>query len=127
MSVFYIMLISSLILPVMMIIFGLWMKNRPPRFRSAFGYKSSRAAASEESWLFAQQLCGKLWLYAGVATLILTGAAFTLMYGMDEDALGMWGAVIMSVQTVVMVMTIIPVEVALRRTFDKYGVRKEDR
>lgn len=50
--------------------------------------------------------------------------AMAMVYGMDVDTVGNFGAIVCIVQCVCLVGTIAPTERALRKNFDKDGRRK---
>ena len=126
MEVQIIMLVCSLLIPLMMLIFGWIMLMHPPKEpNSVFGYRTAASGRSQESWLYAQKLCGKIWLILGFAMLVVSFACFLLPIWKDENGASVAGAVMMGVQTALMLLSIIPVEVALHRNFDSEGKRKE--
>lgn len=51
--------------------------------------------------------------------------AFLFVFGKDKDFVENVGMVVQTVQIIVMLATIFPTEAALRKNFDKNGIRKE--
>ena len=120
------MLCMNLFVPLLMILFGfLFVKKVPKEINYIFGYRTSMSMKNEDTWSFAHRYCGRLWLITGALMLVGTLVAMCLLIGKSEDTLGGVGAVICIVQTVILIIPIIPTEVALRKKFDKNGNRKE--
>ncbi|MBQ3938420.1 MAG: hypothetical protein II724_03650, partial [Clostridia bacterium] len=69
----------------------------------------------------ANEYCGKLWLRLGLALLLAVIAAFILMWNDGDDAVAKTGVVIIVAETALMVVSIGPVEAALKKRFDKDG------
>lgn len=126
MQTYYAMLISGMCTPLIILLCGLFMYKHPPKTRnSVIGYRTSASNRSDESWLFAQKYCGKLWLILGAGMIVLTGVVFLLLPNKDERTASIIGSVVIGVQTALMLLSIIPVEIAIRKYFDKDGKRKE--
>lgn len=119
------MFIMDLLLPVMMICFGKIFRNRAPReINAVFGYRTSMSMKNKETWEFAHRYCGRLWYVLGWMMLVITAAVMLFAMGKSIEVVGMAGAIVMGVQLVPLVGSIIPTEMALRKTFDKNGNRK---
>ena len=117
-----VMLVSCLMLPAVMLIAGCMMyKHTPHRGSVPFGYRSKASMRSPETGKFANEYCGKLWLRLGLALLLAVIAAFILMWNDGDDAVAKTGVVIIVAETVLMVVSIGPVEAALKKRFDKDG------
>lgn len=76
-----------------------------------------------DTWKFAHDYCGRLWLKLGLIILVPSIAAQIPFVHADDDTIGLMTLVLMMVQLVVVVASIFPVEKALKQTFDKDGVR----
>lgn len=126
MQTYHAMLICGLVTPLIIFFCGWFMYKHPPKTRNSFvGYRTSASNRSEESWAYAQKFCGKTWLIFGAAMLVLTVLVFLLLRDRDEKSASIAGSVVIGVQTALMLLSIIPVEIAIRRRFDKDGKRKE--
>jgi len=79
---------------------------------------------NKETWAFAHQYCGKLWYRLGLLLLPLSILPMVLVFGRDKDFVGLVGSVITLIQLVPLIGSIIPTEIALKRTFDADGNRK---
>lgn len=121
------MILVDLIIPFTMIGFGrVFMKNPPEKINMTYGYRTAMSMKSVETWEFAQAYCGKLWIRLGLALLASVLPLF-FCFGRDIDTIALVGLVICGVQLVVMMCSIIPIERALKKSFDEAGIRKKER
>ena len=80
---------------------------------------------NDDTWDFAQKHCGKLWFRGGIfVSLPITLIPMLFVFGKGVDTVGTVAAVIDFLQVILLCVSIIPTERALRRTFDKYGRRR---
>lgn len=123
------MLFWNLLIPLMMLVFGLLFCKKPPvEVNSLFGYRTTLSMKNKDTWDFAQRMMGRLWWRAGLALLVLTvGAMLACLFTLarDEDTVGTYSLVFLYIQMAVLLLSIWPVESALRRTFDKDGNRRK--
>nr|WP_315021684.1 SdpI family protein [uncultured Aminipila sp.] len=125
---FWIFLVAcNMLIPVIMIIFGKIFENKvPKRINNFYGYRTSMSRKNQDTWEFAHKCCGRLWKKVGlimsVVTLILTVVSFTL----SEDMQGIVCGIIVTIQTIVLIGSIFPVEKALKKNFDKNGYRNTE-
>lgn len=61
----------NLLLPLTMVICGVWFLNSPPDMNDVVGYRTRRSMASPKCWAAAHRICGKLWLGFGIFTGII--------------------------------------------------------
>ena len=126
MSDWVLMLVMSCIIPLIMLAFGAFFKRggaKEPNW--AFGYRTFMSMKNKDTWKFAHEYCGKLWYKLGWIMLLVTLAAMFLMRG-DDQRTNLLGTFIMIAQIASLLLTIIIVELALKRKFDKDGNRKHD-
>ena len=113
------MLIMCLLIPALMIGFGKYfMKGGPRQVNSTFGYRTTRSMKNQETWRFAHQYSGKIWLSSGLALLPISIVAILFVYGKSVDITGIAGLIIVIAQIIVMVCAIPLTEAALKRNFD---------
>ena len=125
MGFWFYMLLSNLLIPAIMIGFGLMFIKRPPKtVNYLFGYRTTRSMKNQDTWAFAHQYCGRLWFRWGLALLPVTLVVMLLLLGRSEDTVGTVGGLFCLVQAVPLVGCIFPTEAALKRTFDKDGNRR---
>ncbi len=116
------MLAMNLLLPLTMIFCGRYFSHKAPKeINCVFGYRTSMSMKNKDTWEYAHKLMGKLWYKCGIAMLPVSVLAMLFVLGKGEAVIGTVGAVACGVQVVVMVLTILPVERALRKKFDENG------
>ncbi len=109
----------NLLIPLIMIIFGLYFyKWGPKTINPLFGYRTTMSMKNAETWHFAHRYCGKIWFIGGLAMLAVTVALLFF------NILDLWETYFVLLQVVVLVVLIVPVELALRKNFDKDGNRR---
>ncbi|MGL4107443.1 SdpI family protein [Clostridium sp. LP20] len=121
------MLISALIMTAIMsltmIVFGyLFSKHPPSEINSVIGYRTPMSSKNEDTWNFAHRYAGKVWFRSGIITGILSlFFIFALQNFKDYDQLILG---ICYIQIIILMLVIPLTEIALRKTFDKGGIRK---
>lgn len=126
MAMWIFLLICNLLIPVIMLGIGYTFRKHPPKtINWGYGYRTSRSMKNQDTWDFAHQNCGKIWLRAGCVMLPVTVLLMIFLIGQGDDVLGLWSVAIEIVQTVLLVGSIIPTELALKRRFDEQGRPRE--
>ena len=116
------MLLSILMMPLLMIGFGLlFMKKPPKRINSLFGYRTKRSMMNQDTWDFAHQYCGKIWLVCGLVIIPLSLLPILLVIGKNEQVISMTGSIILGIQVILLLASLIPTEMALKNNFDEFG------
>lgn len=119
------MLITVLLIPCSMIIFGkLFLKHPPKNINAVFGYRTNMSMKNRDTWNFAHKHCGKLWYIGGLVLLPVSAAAMLCALGKSADFTGTAGGIICAVQLIAAIGSIFPTEAALKKNFDKNGNRK---
>ena len=126
MNGFYIyMLLTSLLIPVIMLVFGwIFRRQAPKKINVWYGYRSARSMKNEDTWVFAHQHIGRTWMLVGAVLLVISVIPMIAVYGKDDDTVSVVSLVLLFVQMLPMIMSLIPTERALKRTFDENGIRK---
>lgn len=127
MSGFWIfMVVMVLLVPLTLMFFGCLFYYRPPKkINSIYGYRTKMSCKNQQTWDFAHRYCGKLWVLVGIVTSQLSFACMRMVMYADVDTIGIWGGVLVTVQCVLLILTIPLTERALRKNFDEYGIKKE--
>ena len=121
---FVFMLLSTLLMPAIMLGFGRYFsKHAPKNVNPLFGYRTKLSMKNEKTWEYAHKKLGKLWSTLG-AVLFFSPVPLFFVINADHDTLGLIGSIILYVQIAVLILSIIPIEIALRRKFDKDGNEK---
>lgn len=123
---FYIaMFLCNLLMPLIMLIGGYCMDHFPPRkINSVIGYRTKMSKKNKDTWDFAHHYCGKLWLKWGLIVLFPTIAVQIPFAHSGDQVIGTVTFLVEAVQLTVLLCSIVPVEKALKRTFDENGVRR---
>ncbi len=80
----------------------------------------------QDTWEFAHQVCGRVWWRMGWLVLALSAALLAWMETRPGGEQTNWllGTLVALAEAAVLILTIIPVERALKKTFDKEGNRR---
>ena len=126
MNGFYIyMLLTSLLIPVIMLVFGWIFRCRAPKKINVwYGYRTARSMKNEDTWVFAHQHIGRTWMIAGAVLLVISVIPMIAVYGKDIDTVSVVSLVLTVVQLIPLIVSLIPTERALKNTFDDNGIRK---
>ena len=118
----YIMLLVILIIPLLMVGFGLLlMKNPPKKINYVYGYRTRRSVRSQETWDFAHYYFGKLWLVCGLVSIPISLVPICLVLGKSEQVISVAGLIVLGIQTLLLLVTILLTERALKKNFDEFG------
>ena len=118
------MLCTVLLVPLIMLFFGLYFKNKSPKeINSLFGYRTTMSMKNKDTWEFAHHYCGRLWLVLGMIMLPLSVIPMLFFINQDIDVVGIAGGIIEGIQVVVLLISIFPTEKALKKTSDENGNR----
>ena len=119
-------LVCDLLVPLIMIGFGWRFMKKPPKdINGAYGYRTSMSMKNQDTWDFAHRTCGRVWLIVGCVMLPLAVLAWTQTPSHSVGDAAVWSVGIEALEAVALILTIIPVELALNKEFDKSGVRRQ--
>lgn len=125
MTFFVGMFICNLLMPIIMIIAGYMMYKYPPKeINGMVGYRTKRSSRNLDTWKFAHNYCGKLWLKVGIILVVPTIIVQIPFAKSSVNTISYVTIVIEIIQLMVLVGSIFPVESALKRTFYDDGTRK---
>lgn len=119
------MLICGLIIPIVAVIAGrhMW-KHCPKDINKLIGYRSNRSMKNGDTWKFAHEYCGKMWFILGFVMLLPSVGALIPFYNSTYATIGMVVGIITAIQIIVIVVSIILTEFALKKTFFDDGTRR---
>jgi len=119
MNIWVCMFICNLIVPLMMVVFGIiFIKNPPKKINWIYGYRTKLSMKNEETWKFAHEYCGMLWEKIGTIIGIITVIAMLLIKEYSNNMIEMIGMVICMIQCAIIVSTAFFVEKKLRDKFE---------
>lgn len=118
MRFWWFMFACDMLIPFLMIACGrmLW-KHPPGSANMVYGYRTKRSMRNADTWRFAQEYCGRLWWKIGWIMLGLSALAHLPFYRSSQETIGWFGAALCTVQCVVMVVSVLPTESALKKKF----------
>lgn len=118
-------IICNLIIPVIMLFFGVkFRKHGPKNINGIYGYRTSMSMKNKETWEFAHQYCGRLWTKLGLIMLVISIIVSVLAFTYFDEAQGIIDAILVTIQTIALIASIFPVEKALKSNFDGNGHRR---
>ncbi|MDE6520249.1 MAG: SdpI family protein [Ruminococcus sp.] len=122
---FWFMLVCDLLVPIIMITTGgiMW-KHYPKDINGLIGYRTERSRKNMDTWKFAHEYCGKLWLKTGIIILIISALAHIPFIHSSENTISIMSIILCMTQCAVIISTIFPTENALKKTFDDNGNRR---
>lgn len=100
-------------------------KKASKEINNVFGYRTRLSMKNRDTWEFAHHYCGKLWRKIGWIMLPISAIAMVFVFGKEIDTVGLYGGVLNGIQVSILLVSIFPTEIALRRRFDKKGRRKQ--
>nr|WP_242828901.1 SdpI family protein [[Eubacterium] cellulosolvens] len=113
------------ITPLLMIFAGRMMwKHCSEGISRVVGYRSSRSMKNLDTWKFAQEYCGKTWWLLGFIMLVPSVLVHIPFYHSGNNVIGTFGCVLVLIQCLVLLVSLIPTEAALEKTFDEDGLRR---
>ena len=119
------MLLFTLLSPATMIGFGRSFFKRPPRdINATFGYRTTMSMKNQETWKLAHTVCGRYWYCCGWLLLPLSVVPILFVIGRGTETIGYTGVITVFIQLVPMLCALPVTEHALRKKFDKNGMRK---
>ena len=115
----------NLIIPIMMLFFGVKFRNHSPKnINGIYGYRTSMSMKNKETWEFAHQYCGRLWIKLGFIILIISIICSLIAFTCDDKGQGIIDLILVTIQTIALIVSIFPAQTELKKNFDKNGNRR---
>ena len=119
------MLIVDIIVPLTMIGFGRYFtKSAPKDINSLFGYRTARSMKNRDTWSLSLIHISEPTRPERIVLLPVSVIPMLCVTGGEINAVSTVGLIVCLVQVIAMTASIIPVEKALKRTFDENGNRR---
>lgn len=119
------MFIMEITTPVVMLICGKYFCDKLcNEMNPAVGYRTAMSLKNADTWKFAHEYCGKLWMMLGLILMPASVLPMLFVLNRSQDIIGYTGLAICVMQSIVLISSIIPVERALKQNFDENGNRK---
>lgn len=122
-----ILLADVFAVPAILLGFGWRFMKRPPQdINGTYGYRTPMSMKNRDTWEFAHQVCGRVWWRAGWVLLALSAALLAWMQTRPGGGRTNWllGVLTALGEGAALLLTIIPVERALKKEFDQNGIRR---
>lgn len=117
--------VCNLIIPVIMLFSGVkFRKHGPENINGIYGYRTSMSKKNKETWEFTHKYCAKLWMKLGFVMLIISIIGSMITFTFIGDIQVIIEILIVTIQTAVLIISIFPVEKALKNNFDENGNKK---
>ena len=115
----------DLLIPAIMVGIGTrFLKHPPKTINALYGYRTARSMKNQETWNFAHETCGKLWVRLGKLSFLPALLAAALTFGCGIETVSVVSVVVVTIQTLALIGSIFPVERALKRNFDDSGRKR---
>ena len=119
-------IVFTLFMPVLMILCGYLMyKHTPKDINCLVGYRTAMSMKNQETWDFAHNYCGRLWVKVGAVMTIISALVCVPYCFMSSGNATVIMCIAEVIQVVVLCWTIVPTERALKDNFDQDGNRKD--
>ncbi len=119
------MLIMNMLIPIMMIIFGvIFKKNAPKKINMFFGYRTTKSMKNQETWKFAHYYIGRLWFTLGFIVFLLSLVIMFLLRNQEVNTISLYALVLIFIQLGFMITPIFMTEKQLNLSFDEHGTKK---
>ena len=114
----------TLLLTATMILFGVLFLKKPPReINGLFGYRTRMSSINDDTWNFAHRYAGAVWIRTGVA--VLAASILVIWILKSSEKFESYMLILFYFQMASLLMVIPLTEIALRKTFDRDGQRRE--
>ena len=117
--------ICTLVVPVIIFTVGiLFLKFQVKDINSLIGYRTPMSMKNQDTWDFANRYFPKVWIKMSVMTFVLTLICWLVLRNQSIAVAEKVATAIILIQTAILLFSIIPCEIALKKNFDKDGNRK---
>lgn len=126
MGIWFMMLGFNMLIPAIMLVTGKLMERKAPKkINWLIGYRTDMSMKNEDTWTFAQQVAGAFSWKWGWVTLAVTMITMLVLLGRSVETVSSAGCILMFLQLIPVLAVIPHTERALRKNFDKDGMRKD--
>lgn len=126
MQMWFFMLFIAIVLPFIMFMSSFYfIAGGPKNINNIFGYRTGRSMINKDTWIFAHEYCGKLWLKVSVVFILASIVIMLCLIKTDQRVFVAVGFVIFIAEFVTLFFTINKTEKALADNFDIKGNRKK--
>ena len=120
------MTFMSIVVPLVLIIVGLYYTKCPPnKIYTDFGYKTPLTLKNEDIWAFAHQCCGKAWIKLGLIMMVLSIAIMFIPRAISENAMSIFSVSLFVLQCIAVYISIRRIKATILTVFDENGNRRK--
>ena len=107
------------LIPALVTFLGyMFIKNKPKEINYVIGYRTKLSMKNQDTWDFAHQFCGKIWIVMGLTLLLATCLVVFISLSMENSLLIQ---IFCGIQLACVLSTLFFVESALKKNFDEDG------
>ncbi len=126
MQMWFFMLFIVIVLPFIMFMSSFYfIAGGPKNINNIFGYRTGRSMINKDTWIFAHEYCGELWLKVSIIFILASIVIMLCLIKTDQRVFVAVGFVIFIAEFVTLFFTINKTEKALADNFDIKGNRKK--
>ena len=126
MQMWFFMLFIAIVLPFIMFMSSFYfIAGGPKNINNIFGYRTGLSMINKDTWIFAHEYCGTLWLKVSIAFILASIVIMLCLIKTDQRVFVAVGFVIFIAEFVTLFFTINKTEKALADNFDIKGNRKK--
>ena len=126
MQMWFFMLFIVIVLPFIMFMCSIYfIAGGPKNINNIFGYRTGWTMIYKDTWTFAHEYCGKLWLKVSIIFILASIVIMLCLIKTDQRVFVAVGFVIFIAEFVTLFFTINKTEKALADNFDIKGNRKK--
>ena len=96
----------------------------PKNINGLVGYRTTRSMKNMDTWKFANEHCGRLWYKMGLFMLAFSVLVSVLLLRTNDNTYSMISLIFVLLQCIILIVSIIPTELALKKMFYEDGTRK---
>lgn len=115
------LLLSNLFFAALLTAGGFWLARQPPPRGLMLGYRTPRSKLSDETWDYANRAWGRLMRLLGPIWAAVVVVAMLVALGRSDAFVAVYGCGLLFGAALVALLSMVPVERALRREFDADG------
>ena len=120
----YVLFLCNLLIPVVVIVTGRIMWKHPKNINGLVGYRTTRSMKNMDTWKFANEHCGRLWYKMGLFMFAFSVLVSVLLLRTNDNTYSMISLIFVLLQCIILIVSIIPTELALKKMFYEDGTRK---
>lgn len=119
MNFWFLMILTVMLIPLIMVIFGKIIMHKPPKkINWFFGYRTNSSMKNSDTWEFAQKHSGKLMFLWGLITLLISVIVMLFTLNKNENTISIVSCVITLLQILPFIFIVVSTQNALKKNFD---------